>query len=238
MYDITFDLPDAGLIPGAIRPVSDAEPAASPAPPLPPDPAPAVPGNNSRQYPARSCRSVVGNQPYDTYAPRMQFLQLGEVRAHRSALAATTNETETMPSKGEQLHATTSTIAEIDSTEHAINAELTTKSEDEMAVWGHLMTQYNLKPGLRKFGERGTKAAVSELTQLHIMDTWAVMDPGQLTREDKAKALSSLLFLKEKRCGKSRDEPALTGHRSEHTSRKKKWRRQRYPPNQCLLPRR
>jgi hypothetical protein len=202
MYDITFNLPDAGLISGAIPPVSDTEPAAGPALPLPPDPATAVPDNNSQQYPAQSCRSVVGNQPYNTYAPRMQFLQLGEVRAHMSALAAMTNGTKTMPSKGEQLHRTTSTIAEIDSPEHAIDAELTTESEDEMAVWGYQMTQYNLKPGLRKFGERGTKAAVSELTQLHIMDTWAVMDPGQLTREDKAKALSSLLFLKEKRCGK------------------------------------
>ena len=84
----------------------------------------------------------MGNQPYNTYAPRMQFLQLGEVRAHGSALAAMTNETKTTPSKGEQLHATTSTIAEIDSTEHAIDAELTTNSEDEMAVWGYLMTQY------------------------------------------------------------------------------------------------
>jgi hypothetical protein len=55
--------------------------------------------------------------------------------------------------------------------EHAIDAELTTESEDEMAVGGDLMTQYNLKPGLHKFGKRGTKAAVSELTQLHNMDT-------------------------------------------------------------------
>ncbi len=132
----------------------------------------------------------------------MQFLQLGEVRAHRSALAAISNGIKTMPSKGEQLHTTTSTIDEIDSTEHAIDAELTTKSEDKMAVWGYLMTQYNLKPGLHKFGKRGTKAAVLEFTQLHIMDTWAVMDPQQLTVEDTAKALSSLLFLKEKRCVK------------------------------------
>jgi len=93
-------------------------------------------------------------------------------------LAAMTNETETTPSKGEQLHATTSIMGEIDDTKHAIDAELTTESEDKMAVWGYLMTQYNLKPGLRKFGERGTKAAMSGLTQLHIMDTWAVMDPG------------------------------------------------------------
>jgi hypothetical protein len=178
---------------------------------------------------------VVGNQPYDTYAPRIQFLQLGEVRVHRSVLAAMTNETETTPSKGEQLHATTSIMGEIDDTRHAIDAELTTKSEDEMAVWGYLMTQYNLKPGLHKFCEQGTKAAVSELTQLHIMDTWAVMDPGQLTREDKAKALSSLLFLKEKRCGKIKGWACINGALQRAYIPKEEAASQRYPPNQWSL---
>jgi hypothetical protein len=69
-------------------------------------------------------------------------------------------------------------------------------------VWAYLMSQHNLKPSLQKFGERGAKAVVSELTQLHIMDTWTVMDPEQLTKEDKARALSSLLFLNKKWCGK------------------------------------
>ena len=43
------------------------------------------------------------------------------------------------------------------------------------------------------------------------MGTWAVMDPGQLTREDKAKALSSLLFLKEKQCGKIKGRACING---------------------------
>ena len=43
------------------------------------------------------------------------------------------------------------------------------------------MTQYNLKPGLRKFGARGARAAVDELTQLHIMDTWTTMDPSKIS---------------------------------------------------------
>jgi len=213
-----------------------------PAPAPPPGPAAPVPddnfNNNPRRYPARSRRSVVGNQPYDTQAPRIQFLQLGEVRAHRSVLAAMMNETETTPSKGKQLHATTSIMGEIDDTKHTIDAELTTKSEGKMVVGGYLMTQYNLKPGLHKFGKRGTKAAVSELTQLHIMDTWAVMDPGQLTREDKAKALSSLLFLKEKRCGKIKGRACINGAPQRASSRRKKRLPQRYPPNQCSLLRR
>ncbi len=71
-------------------------------------------------------------------------------------------------------------------------------SEDEMALWVYLMTQYNLKSGLRKFGEQGRTAAISELTQLHVMETWTVMDPTKLTRDNRMKALLSLLFLKEK----------------------------------------
>jgi hypothetical protein len=43
------------------------------------------------------------------------------------------------------------------------------------------MTQYNLKPDLRKFGDKGTKAAMDKLTQLHIMDSWTAMDPSKIT---------------------------------------------------------
>jgi hypothetical protein len=52
---------------------------------------------------------------------------------------------------------------------------------------------------------------VSELTQLHVMDTWTVMNPTKLTREEQAKALSSLLFLKEKRCGKIKGQACING---------------------------
>ncbi len=74
-------------------------------------------------------------------------------------------------------------------------------SEEEVAVWAYLMMQYNLKLGLRKLGEQGARAAVLEPTQLHMMDTWAVIDLCSLTKEDKLKVLSLLLYLKEKCCG-------------------------------------
>ena len=48
---------------------------------------------------------------------------------------------------------------------------------------------------------RGETAAVKELTQLHIMDTWTPMAVDKLSREQRMRALSSLLFLKEKRTG-------------------------------------
>ena len=41
----------------------------------------------------------------------------------------------------------------IDDTEHIIDAALATTNKDEIAVWGYLMTQYNLKVGLRKYGD-------------------------------------------------------------------------------------
>ena len=63
---------------------------------------------------------------------------------------------------------------------------------------GYLMTQYNLKPGLRKFGNRGEAAVVKELTQLHIMDMWTPMEASKLSREQRMLALLLLLFLKEK----------------------------------------
>jgi hypothetical protein len=126
----------------------------------------------------------------------MQFLQLGEVRAHMSVLRAI--EEQWNPISSEQIHATTLGMVDVDTMEHNINEELMTGCEQEVTVWAYLMTQYNLKPGLQKFGERGAKAAVSELMQLHIMNTWTVMDPEQSMKEDKARALSSLLFSKEK----------------------------------------
>ena len=66
------------------------------------------------------------------------------------------------------MHATTwtGTTSTCDDTEHTIDKELVTKSEEEFKVWAYVMTQYNLKPGLRKFGVREATAAVDELTQL------------------------------------------------------------------------
>jgi hypothetical protein len=58
-------------------------------------------------------------------------------------------------SKEERMHATTSSQMnlepEVDCAQHIADPKLMTKSKDKMKVWGYLMTQYNLKPGLRKF---------------------------------------------------------------------------------------
>ncbi len=146
-------------------------------------------GTDTRCYPSRICRNVVGHQPYDTYAPRTTFLQLGEVHARRSVL-----DTKQFwgTKREDKVHATMCTRMDpgIDNTVHAMEPALVTESEDEMKVWGYIMTQYNLKPGLQKIGARGATTAIAKLTQLHIMDMWTTMDPSKLAREDRVKALS------------------------------------------------
>jgi hypothetical protein len=79
----------------------------------------------------------------------------------------------------------------IDNMTHTSYPELITDSEEEMKIWEYVMTQYNLKAGLRRFGDRGKTAAMEEMTQLHIMDTWKVLDPADLSHEEQMQALSS-----------------------------------------------
>ena len=80
-----------------------------------------------------------------------------------------------------------------------------------MDVMKYLLTQYNLKAGLKHFGEKQIAAAKGELTQLHVMDTWVPEDPTMLSRAEKVKVLSSLMFLKEKRSGKIKGRVCVNG---------------------------
>ena len=68
-----------------------------------------------------------------------------------------------------------------------------------------------MKEGLKNFGEKGIAAAKGDLTQLHVMDTWVPEDPTMLSRAKKVKALSSLMFLKEKRSGKVKGRACVNG---------------------------
>jgi hypothetical protein len=88
--------------------------------------------------------------------------------------------------KGEQILGTTSlSLVEplIDDTIHRADDAMITTSEDELKVWGYMMTQHNLKPGLRKLGKKEEMAAVNKLTQLHVMDTWRAMYADKLSQE-------------------------------------------------------
>ena len=179
VYEITFDIPDEGVLQMPLG--EDRDDTSIPVIALDDDETHDE-IQDVRRYPTRARRSVVGNQPYNTYVPRTTFLQLGEVRAHRSVLEASRL---TRMTKEERLLATTTSPMEatIDDATHKIDPKLCTTSQEEMMVWAYMMTQYNLKPGLRKFGARGVTAAVKELTQLHIMDTWTPLVASKLSRE-------------------------------------------------------
>jgi hypothetical protein len=174
VYKITFDLPNVGLLgEGQSQlqvPLSNDRDDTTIAPIVPVDTdAPEAP---LQCYPTQSCRSAIGNQPYDQFAPRVAFLQLGTARAHEGITEASRR---VRVPGGERILGTTSLSSVeplIDDTIHSMDDAMTTTSEDELKVWGYVMTQYNLKSGLRKFGNKGEMAAVNELTQLHVMDTW------------------------------------------------------------------
>jgi hypothetical protein len=70
---------------------------------------------------------------------------------------------------------------------------------------------YGLKAGLRQFKDRGSKAVVKELTQFHTMNVFRPVNPNQLTREERRNALSSLMFLTEKRTGEIKARQCANG---------------------------
>ena len=76
-----------------------------------------------------------------------------------------------------------------------------TEQDRDDYITGIIMTQYSLNKGLKEFGDRGEEAVVKELSSLKDMDTFFPMDAETLTKEQRAKAISSLMFLKEKRDG-------------------------------------
>jgi hypothetical protein len=53
--------------------------------------------------------------------------------------------------------------------------------------------------GIKKFRERGKAGVTKELTQMHDMNVFQPVVRELLSEEERAKALASLLFLKEKR---------------------------------------
>ena len=82
---------------------------------------------------------------------------------------------------------------------------------DEHIVGIIMAHQYSLKKGLELFGEKAEDATLKELQQIHDMATYTPMDPKELTKEEKAKALSALFFLTEKRDGRIKGRKVADG---------------------------
>jgi hypothetical protein len=64
---------------------------------------------------------------------------------------------------------------------------------------GIILQQYAIGAELKKFQDRGEKGVTKELAQMHNMAVFAPIMKSDLTAEEKKKAISSLMFLKEKR---------------------------------------
>ncbi len=102
----------------------------------------------------------------------------------------------------------------------------TTLPEDEcgeidsylVPVFEFIMTQYSLKAGLKKFGEQGEAAVTRELGQFHDMNVFLPMDPNRLTKKEKAEALASLIFLKEKKDGTVKARACADGRKQRETT--------------------
>ena len=71
--------------------------------------------------------------------------------------------------------------------------------------------QYGLKAGLKRFEERGSQAIMKELTQFHTLKCFKPRDPKTLSREDRRNALTSLMFLTEKRTGEVKARACANG---------------------------
>ncbi len=79
-------------------------------------------------------------------------------------------------------------LAESDLDDHAV-----------MYIMDVIMAQqYSLRKGLKLFGNEGKEAAMSELTQLHGMETYYPVHAHKLTRQQRIDELSLLIFLTQK----------------------------------------
>lgn len=73
--------------------------------------------------------------------------------------------------------------------------------------------QFSIKQGIKKWGDRGKEAVAAELWQVHLQDTFTPKKVDDLSREERAKALESLMFLEEKRSGKIKGRICADGRK-------------------------
>ena len=83
-----------------------------------------------------------------------------------------------------------------------------------------VMTQMNMKKGIKKFGDAGVDAVLSELKHLHDRKVLEPRIANKLTREEKRAALHYLMFLKKKRNGRIKGRGCADGRKQRlHTNK-------------------
>jgi len=74
-----------------------------------------------------------------------------------------------------------------------------------------ILTQYHINKGLKVFGERGEEAVATELRQLYVRDVLDLKKSSELTAQERASALTYLMFLKEKRTAEVKGRSCADG---------------------------
>ncbi len=85
------------------------------------------------------------------------------------------------------------------------------RHESHVILQSIVLTQYNLKQGIKKFGEKGKQAVMTELQQLYDRDVMEAVHKSDLTYDERRGALRYIMFLKEKRCGKIKGRGCADG---------------------------
>jgi Reverse transcriptase (RNA-dependent DNA polymerase) len=82
------------------------------------------------------------------------------------------------------------------------------------------LTQYNLKRGLKEFGNDGLVALGKEMNQLYTRKVSKPVHKDDLTKEQKKASLRYLMFLTKKRCGKIKARGCADGRKQRETINK------------------
>jgi hypothetical protein len=78
------------------------------------------------------------------------------------------------------------------------------------SILHHTFTQYSLKQGLRKLPVEAKEATMAEMKQLPDMNVFKPVHKSSLTRQEILKTLGSIILIKEKDVGASKQEHVQT----------------------------
>lgn len=83
----------------------------------------------------------------------------------------------------------------------------------EARIFACIMAQVSLKAGLKKWGKAAEESVMKEMRQMqmHDLEAFFPRDPKTMTREQRVRALSSLIFLKEKDSGEIKSGTCING---------------------------
>ena len=101
-----------------------------------------------------------------------------------------------------------------------------------------IVQQFSLKAGIAKFGDRAKTVVTKELTQLHDMKTYVLVNPDEMTLKQRQEALNLLIFLTKNAMGALHHKPAQMGAPKEDNQgiQKKTLPHPHYQQRQFSLP--